>query len=350
MTNELINKSLVKSTISILAASEKLEKSYYKILIVLDENDKIIGTVTDGDIRRSIIKKINLNNPVLEIMNVKPIIFKSSHTRFEKEKTLKTLDLKYAPVIDERGKVIDFFVKTDSVHNENFKSKFIIMAGGRGSRLLPYTEDCPKPMLKIQGKPILEHIILNAKKFGFNNFVISINYLGEVIESYFKDGGDLGVSITYIKETHPLGTIGSLSLLNIEEQEPFIVTNGDVITNINYLNFLEYHLTNKASVTLAIKEYKLQNQFGVIKMSGESVISLEEKPTYSDYINAGVYAFNPNVLNYLDANFKMDLPTLINKLIEVGLPIKGFPLFENWIDIGTPIEYKKITTDFDFYE
>ena len=221
------------------------------------------------------------------------------------------------------------------------------MAGGKGLRLGSLTKNCPKPMLRVGSKPILEHIINNAKAQGYKNFLIAINYLGEIIKNYFGDGKHFGVNIDYIEEKKYLGTFGALSLMVSKEEKPFLLMNGDVVANINFDEFVKFHKKQNGLLTLALRYHEYQNQYGVIKLNNYEVIDFKEKPLMKNYINAGFYVIEPDVLKYLQYNQYCDIPEIINKLKKHNFKIMGYPIVENWIDIGNNEDYQKIKNRYD---
>jgi len=203
-------------------------------------------------------------------------------------------------------------------------------------RLRPHTENCPKPMLSVAGKPILEHIIERAKSEGFDHFVLAIHYLGHMIEEHFGDGGHLGVQIDYLREDFPLGTAGAISLLKPLPDAPFVVTNGDVISDIRYGELLDFHIRHTAAATMAVRVHEWQHPFGVVRMKGSEIIGFEEKPITRSYINAGVYALDPEVLNFLTDCTHCDMPTLFEKLQRRKKRTVAYPMHEPWLDVGRP--------------
>jgi NDP-sugar pyrophosphorylase family protein len=212
----------------------------------------------------------------------------------------------------------------------------VIMAGGKGTRLMPHTQNCPKPMVLVAGKPMLEHIIERGKLEGFNHFVLAIHHLGHIIEDHFGNGEGLGVKIDYLREQSPLGTAGALSLLNPRPDAPFVVTNGDVITDIRYGELLDFHNRYQASATMAVRVHEWQHPFGVVKMQGVEVVGFEEKPIARSHINAGVYALSPEVLNELIAETRCDMPMLFERLQAKAKTTVAYPMHEPWLDVGKP--------------
>ena len=336
------NDFYLKGTNSILEAIKHIQDSQYQICFIVDNNNCLIGSVTDGDIRRGLINGNSLDINVSKIMNTSPISISSSQSKNDAHKIMISNQIKQLPVVDEENRLIGLHLIDhilDLTQKENF---ILIMAGGFGKRMMPLTEQIPKPMLMIGDKPILEHIIINAKAQGFKKFVISLHYLGELISDYFGDGSNLGVSISYLHESEPLGTAGALSLIEPEPELPFIITNGDIISDINYGNFLDFHDSNKSQATMAIKKYELQNPYGVVNTKGLEIISFEEKPIHVSYVNAGMYVLNPSSLRYLRKNQPCDMPDFFNLLISKNHVVTAYPIHETWADVGRPIDLLEI--------
>jgi NDP-sugar pyrophosphorylase family protein len=218
----------------------------------------------------------------------------------------------------------------------------VIMAGGMGKRLRPYTENCPKPLLPVAGKPILEHIIARAKLEGFSHFVLAIHYLGHMIEDHFGNGERLGVRIDYLHEKSPLGTAGALGLMQPHPGLPFVVTNGDVITDIRYGELLDFHVRHAASATMAVRLHEWQHPFGVVQTQGVEIVGFEEKPIARSHINAGVYALDPAALDCLIANEPCDMPTLFERLQAQSKRTVAYPMHEPWLDVGRPSDLEQV--------
>jgi len=336
------NHFYIKATNSILEAINNIEKNQYQICFIVDDNCCLIGSVADGDIRRGLIKGISINTQVSKIMNVKPISILDSQTENEAQILMASKKIKQLAVVDKDDRLIGIHLMDQILNLAPKENLVLIMAGGFGKRMMPLTEDLPKPMLMVGGKPILEHIILNAKAQGFRKFVISIHYLGEVIIDYFGDGSNLDISISYIHESEPLGTAGALSLIEPTPKLPFIVTNGDIITDINYANLLQFHESSRSQATMAIKKYELQNPYGVVNTKGLEIISFEEKPIQISYVNAGIYAINPPALKYLQINEPCDMPNFFERLRNENNLILAYPIHETWSDVGRPIDLSEV--------
>jgi dTDP-glucose pyrophosphorylase/predicted transcriptional regulator len=336
------NHFYLKATNSILEVINNIENSQYQICFIVDNDQRLIGSITDGDIRRGLIEGISTDNKALEIMNSNPISIQSNKSERQAQIIMTSNNIKQLPVIDENNILAGLYLMDQILNLAPKDNLILIMAGGFGKRMLPLTEHLPKPMLKVGEKPILEHIILNAKAQGFKNFLISLYYLGDLITNYFGDGSDLEVSIEYIHEKEPLGTAGALSIIDPAPELPFIVTNGDIIADINYANLLHFHESNQSEATMAIKKYELQNPYGVVNTKGLQIISFEEKPVQTSYVNAGIYALNPSALKYLKKNTPCDMPNFFEILKNNNYLTAAYPIHETWADVGRPIDLSNI--------
>jgi dTDP-glucose pyrophosphorylase len=330
--------SIVKVNTPIKIAIEQINKVGIKIALVLDENYRLLGTVSDGDFRRGMLSGLTLEDTVEKIMNKNPRTVNQGTSRLEILKLMNDTKILQIPIVDGNNFVIGLHLWDDISVQVKHSNIMVIMAGGKGSRLHPQTENRPKPMLLVAGIPILEHIIKRARSQGFNHFIVAINYLGQIIEDYFKDGQKFGVKIEYLREDVPLGTAGALSLLSRKPERAFIVTNGDVITDINYSDFLEYHAVQNAAVTVAVHTHEFQIPYGVVQINGLEVESYEEKPIVSSLINAGVYALDPEVLGFITEPRFRDMPELLDIARDLKKKVIVYPLHEFWIDIGRPID------------
>jgi dTDP-glucose pyrophosphorylase len=309
--------------------------------LVVDSEKKLLGTVTDGDIRRGILNNKTMTDPVEMIMNPKPvsISINDSEKKFQQITTLNKR-CRIIPVLDEKARVVDIKLTT-LVHTKTMNNPVLIMAGGLGTRLRPLTNDCPKPLLKVGKKPILEIILDNFIDHGFYDFYISINYKGEMIEDYFGDGSEKNISIKYVRETKQLGTAGSLSLLEKEPQQTIIVMNGDLLTKVNFQQLLDFHESNKSQATLCIREHDFQIPFGVADISDCNLTGLKEKPAYKVFVNAGIYALNPDIIKMIPNDKYYDMTDLFAALLQKNIKPTVFPVREYWMDIGRISEYER---------
>jgi dTDP-glucose pyrophosphorylase len=326
---------------SIEDAIKILIDSSLGIVLIVDSDLKLLGTVTDGDIRRGLLRGLTLSSPISEVINLKPIVVPKTFTREAVKKVMSANRIFQIPVVDEDLKLVGLHVWDEQRTTVARDNVMVIMAGGRGTRLLPKTEKTPKPMLLLGDKPILEHIINRAKAAGIKEFVLAIHHLGEVIEEYFGKGQFLGVNISYIKEKSPLGTAGALGLIDPKPTKPIIVANGDVITDIRFGDILEFHSQNSAMATMAVQVYESENPFGVVQTKGVSITGYEEKPMIRSLVNAGVYVINPSALDFMEKGAECSMPTLFEILRTEGLKTIAFPLHENWLDLGSPSDLAK---------
>ena len=240
------------------------------------------------------------------------------------------------PVVDERHHLVGLHLWDQITMPPIRPNRMVIMAGGMGTRLRPYTEDCPKPLLAVAGKPILEHIIERAKLEGFTHFVLAIHYLGHMIEEYFGRGDRLEVEIDYLREQSPLGTAGALALLSPMPDSPFVVTNGDVMTDIKYGELLDFHSRHDAAATMAVRVHEWHHPFGVVHTHGVEIVGFEDKPVARSHINAGIYVLQPDVLDELNTTAPCDMPTLFERLRSKALRTVAYPMHEPWLDVGRP--------------
>ena len=339
-------KLLTTSHISISEAIKLLNETGKKILLVVDESNSLKGTLTDGDIRRALIQGLDLNSSILSIINLNPIFAKQDNSDETHLKLMTINKIECLPLINENRKVVGvkFWHELNSI--QNLPNKLVIMAGGKGTRLLPLTRDVPKPLLHVDGKPILERIINHAKKDGFFDFIISINYLGHLIQNYFGDGKKLGVNIEYLIEDTPLGTAGSLSLIEPLPDSPLIVTNGDILTDFSYRDLINFHQKNNAEITVATKKVAWQNPFGVLKTQGINITEYQEKPVNISQVILGVYAIEPKVLKSLKKFESIDMPSFIMRVKEDSMRTIIFPVHEEWADLGTPAQLNSANQSF----
>ena len=320
---------------SISEAITQITKSKIKILFVVDKKNKLIGSISSGDLRRSIRKKIDLNQSVEKIMFNKPKYFIKNG---KYHKSLK--DLICIPVVNKKKQIVD--LEFNKKYIQAKKNTVFLMAGGKGTRLLPLTQKIPKPLLKIKGIPIIEKIIINFAKQGYKDFVISVNYLGHKIKNYLGNGKRYKVKINYINEKKYLGTAGSLSLVNFKKTTfPIIVTNSDLISDIDYNNLVNYHNKKKADITICGKNKVFEMPYGEILQSREKVKSIIEKPKIYHLVNAGLYVINENIIKKNIKNKKLMMNDYIIHQLKKRKKVFCYPIYENWIDIGNKIDFKK---------
>jgi dTDP-glucose pyrophosphorylase len=329
----------ISSESDIRATLKIIEEGHPKIALVVDKELRLVGTATDGDIRRAIINGKSLDANITEAMNASPFWLPVNTAKSAILKTLSSNKLSCIPIID-KGKIVDLIISEQQLNNVKLDNPVFLMAGGFGKRLRPLTDNCPKPMLKLNGRPMLETTILNFKKAGFHDFYISTHYLPNVIKNYFEDGSRWGVSIKYVFEKYPLGTGGALSLLpkNLPDL-PLIVMNGDVLTNINFSKLLDFYQKEKADAVMCVREHHINIPYGVVKSKKSKFLSLDEKPNKTFNINAGVYVLNRKIINSVKKNTTLNMPDILAQNINSKIMI--FPIYEFWLDIGQFDDFKK---------
>jgi len=307
-----------------------------RIVLITDSTGVLIGTISDGDIRRGLLKGLNLESPIESIIHHDALVVPPELSRDLVLQMMTANKIQQIPIVDENMHLIGLHV-WDEISTQPARANImVIMAGGKGTRLHPQTENCPKPMLQVAGKPILRHIIDRAKVEGFSHFILAIYHLGNMIEEYFGNGERFGVKIEYLREDVPLGTAGSLSLLNPIPESAFVVSNGDVITDIRYGELLDFHQQHRAVATMAVRVHEWQNPFGVVETQGVEITRYEEKPISRSNINAGVYVIEPSALSLLTKSVPCDMPTLFEFLSVQGQRVVAYPIHERWLDVGRP--------------
>lgn len=332
-----------KSTI--WQAIQILNETPFKIVLVVNDEDILTGTVSDGDIRRGLLRNLDLASLITTVIHQNPLVVPLEVGRDLIIQLMTINKIRQIPIVDEELRVVGLH-SWDNIHSIQVRSNLmVIMAGGKGTRLHPKTKYCPKPLLKVHGKPILEHIIDRAKIEGFSNFVISIHYLGHMIEEYFGNGEKFGVRIEYLKEETPLGTAGALSQLNPRPETAFVVTNGDIITDIRYGKLLDFHQNQNAQATMAIRTLEMQNPFGVVETNGVEIVGFEEKPKSYSHINAGVYVIDPKQPDLLEKLTPYDMPAFFELIKENSGKIVAFPSHENWLDVGSQDDLKRVNNE-----
>ncbi len=340
----------------ILSHSESAEEALkiintaeLKFALVVDDNNKLIGTITDGDIRRFLLDGHKINSNAALAMNSNPITGNQNNSVIELNELMQKNSIFAIPILDSESRIIDIEIfNSDTVSQKvSHQNPVFLMAGGFGTRLQPLTDDIPKPMLQVGGKPLLEIILKNFIDHGFVNFYISVQYLPETIMDYFKDGQDFGVSIKYIREEQPLGTGGALGLLPEEALgSPIIVMNGDILTSVDFQNLLLFHNNHDGVATMCVRDYEFQVPFGVIEGEGSKINHMNEKPIHSWQVNAGIYVINSEIIDSITKNKKVDMTDILSDQIYEGRSVHMFPIHEYWLDIGRLEDFNKAQIDY----
>lgn len=321
---------------SLMDAMNILNKGGAQIVLVVDDVLCLLGTLTDGDIRRGIISGVSLDSSVVHLMNTNFHFVPQGYDSQQAFDIMRRFHLRQLPVLDESSRPVDLLHLDDFLSPSELQNSVVIMAGGKGSRLRPYTEKCPKPMLLVDGSPMLEIILKHCITDGFRKFYISVNYLKEQIIEYFGDGSAWGVSIEYLIEGQPLGTAGSLKLITEQLQLPFVVMNGDVLTRFRLRQLIQFHAQHRAMATVCVREHTTTIPFGVVSVEGIELSGFEEKPTYRHLVNAGIYVIDPGLLELLPNGISTDMPSLLENAQIDNHRVVVCPIHEYWIDVGRP--------------
>lgn len=331
--------ALLPATATFAQAIRCLDASALQIVLAVSDHDELLGTITDGDIRRGLLRGLDLNSSIESIMFREPLVVPPQLGRDTVLQLMQANKIHQLPVVDAGRRVVGLHLWDDLLAPQQRPNMMVIMAGGRGSRLRPHTENCPKPLLPVGGKPMLEHIIERARSEGFRHFVLAIHYLGHMIEDHFGDGSKWQVRIEYLREAQPLGTAGAVSLMKPAPGLPFLVSNGDVLTDVRYGELLDFHSRHRAAATMAVRQHEWQHPFGVVRTKGVDIVGFEEKPITRSHINAGIYVLEPTALESLREGEYCDMPTLFSRLQEKAARTIVYPMHEPWLDVGRVEDY-----------
>jgi dTDP-glucose pyrophosphorylase len=332
---------LVSTRTPLQEAIAKVDASSLQVALVVNDDGTLAGVVTDGDVRRVILRGRGLDVPVSEAMNSQPTTVPRSMPRLEMLALMRRRLFHHLPLVDESNKLVGLATLDELIGNSDQPNWVVLMAGGLGTRLQSLTQDRPKPLLTVGGKPILETIVESFVEQGFRNIFLSVNYKAEMVREHFEDGGRWGANVRYLQETTRLGTAGALSLLPELPAEPIVVMNGDLLTRTNFQSLLQFHRDHNATATMAVREYDFQVPFGVVRMAGEQIEAIEEKPVRRSFVNAGIYVLSPHALERVPHNAYFDMPTLFERLIAERQSVTAYPLREYWLDIGRMEEYER---------
>lgn len=337
---------LLEPTASIRNALDIINKEALRVALIVDKEERLVGVVTDGDIRRGLLNNLSLSDHIALVMNTNPTSAHVGTPREDLVDLMKSKGILAVPLLDG-NKVVGLETLQSALSRAKYNNPVFIMAGGFGTRLRPLTDNCPKPMLKVGDKPILETVIKSFIKFGFSNFYISTHYMPELIHQHFGDGRELGVSISYVHEDIPLGTGGALGLLpeDMPKNLPLIMMNGDVLTKVDFQRLLNFHMENDADATMCVREYEYQIPYGVVNSDGKKITSIVEKPIQHFFVNAGIYVISPRVIQSVGKYQKIDMPTLLEQHMQEHKKILMFPIHEYWLDIGRIDDFNRAQVD-----
>lgn len=343
---------LISPETSIHDAMASIDRNASGIVLVADKERNLIGTITDGDIRRAILARTKLSLPVSVLLAAKaaspsyskPISVPEGTSETECLSVMRKYAIRHLPVLDGRGRIVNIVLHSNVAKDPLGSLQAVLMAGGFGKRLLPLTEDIPKPMLPVGDRPLLERIVDQLREVGIRDMTVTTHYLPEKITEHFGDGSDFGVNMKYITEDRPLGTAGSLGMMERPEGT-MLVMNGDVLTKVDLGAMMKFHREHEATMTVAIRQFDIQVPFGVLECEGARVTGIEEKPIVSMFVNSGIYMMEPDVYDYIPKEERLDMPDLIERLLAAGRTVVSFPVFEYWLDVGRAADYEKARHD-----
>ncbi len=337
----MIERIRVQADASILEAMRAINAGGVEIAIVADTDGRLVGLLSDGDIRRAILNGFTLESPIAEIVNRRPLSMPETAARDELLAVMGRHSIRQIPLVDEKGRATQIAWITDLIRTDLRPNQAVIMAGGEGKRLYPLTRDVPKPMLEVRGRPILEHLIDQLRQYGVFRITLAVNYLRDTIKDHFGNGERFGVRIDYLQEDQPLGTVGALSLLADKPSHPFLVLNGDLMQQVNFNSLLEFHERHDYQATMCAVRYSMELPFGLIEVEGNQLTRLVEKPVHTVNSNAGIYVLNPGALDLLTHDEPCDATDLLQRLVDAGKPVGVFTLYdhEHWLDVGRKGDY-----------
>ena len=346
-----LDKFRVSPSTSVREVMACIDRNAKGIALVVDEERRLIGTVTDGDIRRAVLSSVNLDAPVSEVLSRKvnspypqPIAAPFDTERSALLQLMQEHVIRQVPLLDDDRRVVGLVTLDELLPDQVLPLQAVIMAGGFGIRLRPLTEDLPKPMLPVGDRPLMELIVEQLRQAGIRRVNIATHYLSEKVIEHFGDGHDFGVELNYVTEDRPLGTAGALGLMEVPN-EPLLVINGDILTRVDFRAMLDYHREHGADLTVGVRQYGLRIPYGVMECDGPRVRRVREKPLLNFLANAGIYLLEPSVHRYIPHGQRFDMTDLIQRLIEDGRPVVSFPIMEYWLDIGQPIDYEQAQED-----
>lgn len=338
---------MVSPDTPVLEAISKINSAATGMALVVNSKNILLGTLSDGDIRRGLLAGMQMTDPVERCMCRTPT---TSRVDEESEAVLSKMRiqmLRQIPIIDQGGRVVDIRLIDDYLMAPDRENWVVIMAGGKGSRLKELTRETPKPMLLVGDRPLLETSICRFVKQGFRNIWLAVNYHAAQVEDYFGDGNKLGAKINYLREDKRLGTAGALSLLPHRPERPILVTNGDLLINVDYADMVEAHSQSDAIATMAIRDYDYQIPYGVVRIQKENIVALDEKPVHRVTVNAGVYVLSPKAISNVPKKTFFDMPELIETLIRKGGRVCSHLIQGYWLDVGRHEDLAKACSDYN---
>jgi dTDP-glucose pyrophosphorylase len=340
-------KAIVGSEATVAEAIAAIESGSIQVALVLDGANRLLGIVTDGDVRRGLLRGIPLSGLAADVMNRAPVSAPAHVSREERLHLMRQKSIKQLPLLDGSGQLIGLETLDDLLEAPHYPNPVLIMAGGLGERLGTLTRDRPKPMLDVGGRPLLETIIRNVVQQGFRNIFISVNYRAEMIVDHFGDGAALGAAIQYVHEAERLGTAGALGLLPPASEMPVVVMNGDILTTINYGALLDFHNGTPAQATMAVREHKVHVPYGVVSASEGYLEAIREKPTETWFVSAGIYVIGHAALGHVERGIAIDMPTVLQRIVANKGRVAIYPIREYWLDIGRMEDFERAHAEFN---
>ncbi|RCS57431.1 nucleotidyltransferase family protein [Parvibium lacunae] len=338
--------TLINPSSTLRQALECIDICGCQMALVVNENNKLLGILTDGDVRRALLKGMTLSDSVTGAMRSNPKFARDTDDQATILAMMRTLGVHHIPVLDSNGVVVGLEMVEDFLLPKQREEWVVVMAGGLGTRLKDLTRDTPKPMLKVGSRPLLETIVHNFADQGFRKFYFAVNYKAEQIENYFGDGKTLGLEIRYLKETMRMGTAGALSLISDMPTKPIIVTNADLLTKQDFRSMLDQHTESLASATFSVRDYEIQVPFGVISESNGRIQGIQEKPVHTFCVSAGINILSPEVLDLIPKGEFFDMPSLLETLLKRNMDVRTHKIDGYWLDIGRLNDYEKANLDF----
>ncbi len=341
---ERLSSVVVEPDITLSEAISRLDQAGAGAVVLCEEGRKVYGLLTDGDVRKAILRGVSLDARCGEVANRNPLTVEGSIASADALRLMTLRGIDHLPVVDARGNLIEFLLRRDLIQEGPLNLSAVVMAGGFGTRLLPLTEAVPKPMLPLGDRPLLERTIQQLRRSGIHEVHLTTHYLSETISQHFGDGQDFGVSLTYSNEEQPLGTAGGLKRTTRPEG-PFVVINGDILTGVSFQDMLSYHRKHRAEMTVGVRKYELNVPFGVVDCEDGWIRELREKPTLPLFINAGIYILEPGVCDYIPDDTRFDMTDLVRGLLGEGRPVASYPIIEYWQDVGRHEDYEQAQED-----
>lgn len=337
---------VIGPTDSMREAIRAIDGGAVQLCLVADKDGKLLGTISDGDVRRAILRGVALDVQVTNIMNCAPTVARLEDERNYLLATMRAKQVHRLPLVDSDNRLTGLDTFDELLERNSRDNIAVLMAGGLGQRLLPLTEDCPKPLLKVGGRPILETILINLIEHGFQRFYISVNYKAGMIRDYFGDGSQWSARISYLEEPDRMGTAGALALLPERPAESFLVMNADLLTKANFSHLMDFHEQHRAAGTMCVREHTYQIPYGVVKLDRHHIRAIEEKPRRHYFFNAGIYVLAPQALELVSPGVPLDMPVLFDKLLAAGRETAAFHLRDYWLDIGQPGDFEQAQGDY----